>query len=128
MPKLNVAGVVEWLPGFPGVMTSVETQDGKPVDGLKEENFTLAVIGSGGGWNVCKITSLRVEGSQHGFYQVFPDPPEPFSSWQSWMSDFVFTVEVESPEDRGQTLAINKCCGDDGLQTHRDRERHAREQ
>ena len=85
------------------------------------------MIGSGGGWNVCEVSDVRTEGSEHGFYQVFPDPPEPFTDWKSWMSNFVFTIEVNAAGDRGQALAINKCCGDDGLETHPDRERHVRE-
>ena len=115
MSKFFVQGVVEWLPGFPSVMTSVEGEDGQPIDGLDESNFQVHNIGSGGGWNECPMSGLRTEGESHGFYQLFFDPPEFFSSWAPWMADFVFTVEVEREGDRGQALAINKCCGDNGM-------------
>src|SRR5215203_2238052 len=118
MSKFYVQSVVEWLLGRPTLMTSVEGEDGQPIDGLDESNFHVHTIGSGGGWNECPMSGLRTEGESHGFYQLFIDPPffgEQQFPWAPNLADLVFTVEVERARDRGQALAINKCCGDDGM-------------
>ena len=115
MAKIFVTAVVEWITGQPGILVSVESQTGQPLTDLKAKDFSAAVIGSGGAWNKTQIQQINSTGASHGFYGLFVKPPTPFSGWQSWMSNFVFAIEVEHGSDRGQCLTINKCCGDDGM-------------
>ncbi|MCI0717392.1 MAG: hypothetical protein L0338_00135 [Acidobacteria bacterium] len=96
MAKLFVTGVVEWIIMQPDVIVSVESSTGKPVTGLTAKDFTVGVIGSGGTWNALPIFNTNLSASSRGLYGLFVKPPAPFSQWQSWMSDFVITVDVVS--------------------------------
>jgi len=119
MAKFYVQGVVEWVINRPYLLISVEGENGQPIAGLGEENFRLGVIGSGGGWWECKVNTVFDDAGSQGFYRIAPDPPALPGRTIPWHPpsevDSVFTVEVERSGDRGQALAINKCCGDYGM-------------
>ena len=118
--KLYVTGVVEWIIKRPGIIVSVEQENGQPVTDLKKINFTVGRMGSGSVW--VKLNVSSVQNSGQGFYKVhiFKNKVGNKSyNWQSYQSNNVFTVEVERADgqimQRGQCLAINKCCDDDGM-------------
>ena len=123
MAKLFVTAVVEWLLVQPNLFVSVESQQGQPVSGLTEKDFTVARMGSGAGWVQLSDVKLQSSASApaHGFY-FLSLPTHSYSGvtfpWQSHQSDLVFTVEVvnnkSKEKDRGQSFAINKCCDDSG--------------
>lgn len=122
MAKLYVTGVVEWVIKKPGIIVSVEDAAGRPVEGLVLKDFTVGRIGSGGGWAEEKINTIHSNGAAHGFYKLFVNKHkvgDQSFDWGSHQSNLVFTVEVvnskSKDKDRGQALAINKCCGDDGM-------------
>lgn len=124
MAKLFVTAVVEWLIGTPHIFVSVESPQGQPASGLVEEDFTVARMGGGAGWvqlNDVKLNSLFSE-PPHGFYALHL-PVHSYDGvsfpWQSHQRNTVFTVEVvdkkSKDKDRGQSFALNKCCGDFGM-------------
>ena len=118
MAKLFVTAVAEWLKNQPYILVSVETQTGRPGGELPFESFAVGLLGAVAAetsWRRIRIDQLNDTGFQHGFYTLRLKPPTSFTSWQSSMSNFVFTVEVRNGQDRGQCLAINKCCGDAGI-------------
>ena len=122
MAKLYVSGVVAWT-WFkaPNILVSVEAADGKPVTGLNKNSFEVGRFGDGSDWVQQKVTSF--DGAK-GFYQLLiggntiGDQTFP---WQSYQSNTVFTVAVTVKQDYGQTLALNRCCDDDGTGAKYDR-------
>jgi hypothetical protein len=122
--KLFVTAVVEWLLAIPHIFVSVESQQGQPVSGLAEKNFTVARMGGGAGWVQLKDVNLHplYSAPTHGFYFLHL-PTHSWdgqsSPWEEIDSNTVFTVEVvkskREGKERGQAFALNKCCGDFGM-------------
>ena len=107
----------------PGIVVSVEDETGQPVSGLKKANFNIGRYGGGSVWVQLEVSQVDNSGNNHGFYKVFIHKNKIGSenyAWQSYQANTIFTVEVDTKVDRGQCLAINKCCGDDGMRREHD--------
>jgi hypothetical protein len=116
MAKLFVSAVVEWIEKRPFILVSAELSTGQPAAHLEHKNFIIGLTGRAAAtaWRPVSVQVVNVTGDSHGFYTLYLNPLDSLTSWESSMSNFVFTVEAVDGQDRGQCLATNKCCGDDG--------------
>jgi hypothetical protein len=120
--KLYVTAVAAWVGTTPELIVSVESTDGTPLAALTQKSFEVGRQGDGSIWAKQKITGFYASGK--GFYTLvigFNSVGSQSFPWQAYQADTVFTVAVTSNQDRGQALAINRCCGDDGVGTKLDR-------
>lgn len=118
MAKLFITGVIEWVLIDPYAVVSVESGTGEGVQGLGPKNFTVGSLGSGSGvWKKHNVTDVApIGGAGKGFYYLSLGLID--GLWQPHMCNVVFTIEVQKARsaragaavDRGQAIAINKCC------------------
>lgn len=117
MAGLDVSALLHALLDQWRVLVSVQDADGKPVTGLKKENFTVAAWASTNhiSWVVMKVIGAQQAGSSDGgsYYTLEVEHPVSQKAWNS-ATQKVITVAVHDEGARGQCLAYCPfaCCLD----------------